>query len=239
MYKYSTQCGIHVQSCTKYKIKMYHDAMGKHWKISGFLKPVSKFTKMLYPPKNSRKDFCCSSRRFSILNCLVIALNARFHLSSSLTAIKSRRKVMWTVMRTTADRNGWWYRERAFWSCYADGLYWHFKIIKMHRSADLLKLLLKSTIWRKFLAKSFDPHNPFTHLLPPPPICRKCMETSENYRRIIWQFDTIGRERIQQVICSVKNYYYTLSVLSIFFSDNTVNFPFFFCTLVLIASLNI
>ena len=34
---------------------------------------------MLCPPKNSRKDFCCSSRKFSILNCLVTALNARFH----------------------------------------------------------------------------------------------------------------------------------------------------------------
>ena len=40
---------------------------------------------MLCTPKNSRKDFCCSSRRFSILYCLVTALNARLHFSSSRT----------------------------------------------------------------------------------------------------------------------------------------------------------
>ena len=31
---------------------------------------------------------------------------------------ESRRKVTWTVTRTTADHNAWWHREQACWSRY-------------------------------------------------------------------------------------------------------------------------
>ena len=53
---------------------------------------------------NSRKGFCCSSTRFSILNCLVTALNARFHFSSSLAAILFSMRKQETVRRTIRPR---------------------------------------------------------------------------------------------------------------------------------------
>ena len=64
-------------------------AMGSIEKLATSRSP-SVNLQMLCPPKNSRKYFCCSSRRFSILNCLVTALNDRFHLTHRLFIFNKR-----------------------------------------------------------------------------------------------------------------------------------------------------
>ena len=91
-------------------------AMGKHWKVNDFPKRVGKFTKIFSPPKKfMQRSLLYFKEIFNIkLLCQSFKLNARFHLSSSLTATLFRRKVTWTVMRTTADQNHWWHPRTLF-----------------------------------------------------------------------------------------------------------------------------
>ena len=125
--------------------------MDKNWKISDFPKPVGKFTKMLCPSKNSRKDFLLFFKEiFNIeLPCHSFKRSLPSFFYSLLFCFQweSRRKVAWTVTRTTADHNDWWHHEHAFWSHYTDGLYWHLNIIDTSGcSAGYGRLVLKKII---------------------------------------------------------------------------------------------